>query len=63
MSCFPDVYREVVHRVDEAIFSAVVILGIVTTMITPPALQWSLTRGERIPERRMTLLVSRPHGP
>jgi Kef-type K+ transport system membrane component KefB len=33
--------------VDEAIFSAVVIMVIVTTMITPPALKWSLTRGER----------------
>jgi Kef-type K+ transport system membrane component KefB len=33
--------------IDEAIFSAVVIMVIVTTMITPPALKWSLTRGER----------------
>jgi Kef-type K+ transport system membrane component KefB len=33
--------------VDEAVFSAVVIMVIVTTMITPPALKWSLTRGER----------------
>ena len=32
--------------IDEAIFSAVVIMVIVTTMITPPALKWSLTRGE-----------------
>jgi Kef-type K+ transport system membrane component KefB len=33
--------------VDEGIFSAVVIMVIVTTMATPPALKWSLTRGER----------------
>ena len=33
--------------IDEAVFSAVVIMVIVTTMITPPALKWSLTRGER----------------
>ena len=33
--------------IDEAIFSAVVIMVIVTTMITPPTLKWSLTRGER----------------
>jgi hypothetical protein len=29
------------------VFSAVVIMVIVTTMITPPALKWSLTRGAR----------------
>jgi Kef-type K+ transport system membrane component KefB len=33
--------------VDEAVFSAVVIMVIVTTMLTPPALKWSLSRGER----------------
>lgn len=33
--------------VDENVFSAVVIMVIVTTMITPPALKWSLTRGQR----------------
>jgi Kef-type K+ transport system membrane component KefB len=32
--------------IDEAIFSAVVIMVIVTTMITPPILKWSMTRGE-----------------
>lgn len=31
--------------VDRAVFSAIVIMVIVTTMITPPALTWSLTRG------------------
>lgn len=31
--------------IDDATFSAVVIMVIVTTMITPPALKWSLTRG------------------
>lgn len=30
--------------VDEAVFSAVVIMVIVTTMITPPALKWSIAR-------------------
>jgi Kef-type K+ transport system membrane component KefB len=31
--------------IDDATFSAVVIMVIVTTMITPPALKWSLARG------------------
>jgi Kef-type K+ transport system membrane component KefB len=30
--------------VDQATFSAVVVMVIVTTMITPPALKWSLGR-------------------
>lgn len=33
--------------IDQATFSAVVIMVIVTTMATPPALKWSLARGER----------------
>lgn len=33
--------------VDEGTFSAIVIMVILTTMATPPALKWSLTRGER----------------
>jgi Kef-type K+ transport system membrane component KefB len=33
--------------IDESIFSAVVIMVIVTTMMTPPALKWSLSRGGR----------------
>jgi Kef-type K+ transport system membrane component KefB len=33
--------------VDDAIFSAAVVMVIVTTMITPPALKWSLTRADR----------------
>jgi Kef-type K+ transport system membrane component KefB len=33
--------------IDEAIFSAVVIMVIVTTMATPPALKWSLARARR----------------
>jgi Na+:H+ antiporter len=33
--------------VDAAIYSAIVIMVIVTTMATPPALRWSLTRGAR----------------
>ena len=32
--------------VDSSVFSAVVIMVIVTTMVTPPALKWSLARGE-----------------
>ena len=33
--------------IDEAVFSAVVIMVIVTTMVTPPALKWSLARHDR----------------
>ena len=33
--------------VDKAIYSAVVIMVIVTTMATPPALRWSLARGDQ----------------
>ncbi len=33
--------------VDGAIYSAVVIMVVVTTMATPPALRWSLARGDR----------------
>lgn len=33
--------------VDQAVYSAVVIMVIVTTLVTPPALQWSLGRRER----------------
>ncbi|MBI5543402.1 MAG: cation:proton antiporter, partial [Deltaproteobacteria bacterium] len=36
--------------ISEATFSAVVVMVIVTTMVTPPALKWSLGR------------ISRPHG-
>ena len=35
--------------VDTAIYSAIVIMVIVTTMATPPALRWSLTRGRSHP--------------
>jgi len=35
--------------IDEAVFSAVVIMVIVTTLVTPPALRWSLRRGTRTP--------------
>jgi Kef-type K+ transport system membrane component KefB len=34
--------------VDEGIFSAVVIMVIVTTLVTPPALKWSLSRGKAV---------------
>jgi hypothetical protein len=33
--------------IDPPIFSAVVVMVIVTTMVTPPALKWSLGRGAR----------------
>lgn len=33
--------------IDEATFSAVVVMVIVTTMVTPPALKWSLGRAGR----------------
>jgi Kef-type K+ transport system membrane component KefB len=33
--------------VDEGVYSAVVIMVIVTTLVTPPALKWSLERGAR----------------
>jgi Kef-type K+ transport system membrane component KefB len=33
--------------IDDATFSAVVMMVIVTTMVTPPALKWSLARGSR----------------
>src|SRR6185295_17206450 len=33
--------------IDDATFSAVVIMVIVTTMITPPGLKWSLARGSK----------------
>jgi Kef-type K+ transport system membrane component KefB len=35
------------HIVDIGVYSAVVIMVIVTTLVTPPALAWSLARGER----------------
>jgi len=34
--------------IDEAVFSAVVIMVIVTTMVTPPALKWSLSRKDPV---------------
>jgi hypothetical protein len=33
--------------VDASVFSAVVVMVIVTTMVTPPFLKWSLARGEK----------------
>ena len=33
--------------VDASVFSAVVVMVIVTTMVTPPFLKWSLSRGEK----------------
>ena len=37
--------------IDEATYAAVVIMVIVTTMITPPALTWSFARAERLRSR------------
>ena len=33
--------------VDQALFSIIVLMVLVTTVITPPALQWSLRRSAR----------------
>ena len=38
-------FAGLIPQPDEAVYSAVVIMVIVTTMITPPALKWSLSRG------------------
>jgi Kef-type K+ transport system membrane component KefB len=46
--------------VDAATYSAVVIMVVVTTMATPPALRWSLARGER---QRVRLSASIPPPP
>ena len=35
--------------INQAVFSAVVIMVVVTTLVTPPALAWSLRRGARMP--------------
>jgi Kef-type K+ transport system membrane component KefB len=36
--------------IDDAAFSAVVIMVIITTLITPPLLKWTLARSERAPK-------------
>jgi Kef-type K+ transport system membrane component KefB len=36
------------HIIDSATYSAVVIMVMLTTLITPPALKWSLARGARV---------------
>ena len=38
--------------IDEATFSAVVIMVMLTTMLAPPALRWSLRRGDRLRAER-----------
>ena len=38
--------------ISESVFGAVVIMVIVTTLITPPALQYTLARGDRLKEAR-----------
>jgi Kef-type K+ transport system membrane component KefB len=35
--------------VDAAIYSAIVIMVVVTTLVTPPALKWSLARRRKTP--------------
>jgi Kef-type K+ transport system membrane component KefB len=37
------------HIIDDRIFSAVVIMVVLTTLVTPPALKWSLARGPKKP--------------
>jgi Kef-type K+ transport system membrane component KefB len=39
--------------VDDSIFSAVVIMVIATTLVTPPLLKFSLARGERRSQRNV----------
>ena len=34
--------------ISQALYSAVVIMVIVTTMVTPPLLKWSMQRGDRV---------------
>ncbi|MBI4860958.1 MAG: cation:proton antiporter [Candidatus Riflebacteria bacterium] len=36
--------------IDEGVFSALVIMVVVTTLLTPPALRWSLSRGRQVQE-------------
>jgi len=38
--------------INASVFAAVVIMVIVTTLITPPALKWTLARGDRIKQAR-----------
>jgi Kef-type K+ transport system membrane component KefB len=40
------------HIIDSATYSAVVIMVLLTTLITPPALRWSLARGPRLESGR-----------
>jgi Kef-type K+ transport system membrane component KefB len=32
---------------DDTVFSAILVMVMVTTMVTPPLLQWSFSRGKR----------------
>lgn len=36
--------------VDDAVFSAIVMMVVLTTLVTPPALKWSVARSRREPE-------------
>jgi Kef-type K+ transport system membrane component KefB len=38
--------------IDDGVFSAIVIMVMVTTLVTPPALKWSLNRGSHAPRNR-----------
>jgi Kef-type K+ transport system membrane component KefB len=46
------------HIIDSATYSAVVIMVMLTTLITPPALKWSLSRGEAGNGKRVTGTVN-----
>lgn len=48
------------HVVDSGTFSAVVIMVMLTTLITPPALKWSLARGARSETGRMASMSTSP---
>jgi Kef-type K+ transport system membrane component KefB len=48
--------------VDDALYSAVVIMVVITTMATPPALKWSLGRAKRRRVQPASASVERPDG-
>jgi len=49
--------------IDVAVYSAVVIMVIATTMVTPPALAWSLGRAARRPPVSAARPARRPQAP
>ena len=43
--------------IDEALFAAILMMVMVTTLITPPSLQWSFSRRKKIDEARVKGLM------